>query len=245
MLLDTAGTASVLACCTDRFIADRRHRALLTMRSVVPGVWNPLAYIGGGGLALRWFRDTFGAGVEDYDAMAQLAGMAPPGCDGLSFSPHLGGRICPAAPQMRGAWIGFSFAHRKEHFARAVLESVALEYAMYLEIVRELMPDLTLREARVIGGGAQSTLWNQIKADVLATPYRRVLRSETATWGTALVAAKAADLIGDLAEHAEAHAAVCLESIQPDPAAVAVYKDVYRRQRAWQDRLLEGFARHD
>ena len=59
MLLDTAGTAAVLACCTDRFVADREHRALLTMRSVVPGVWNPLAYVAGGGLALRWFRDNF------------------------------------------------------------------------------------------------------------------------------------------------------------------------------------------
>src|SRR6204780_2232502 len=34
MLLDTAGTASVLACCTDRFVADARHRAMIVMRSV-------------------------------------------------------------------------------------------------------------------------------------------------------------------------------------------------------------------
>ena len=54
MLLDTAGTASVLACCTDRFVADNDHRVLITMRSVVPGIWNPLAYVGGGGLAVQW-----------------------------------------------------------------------------------------------------------------------------------------------------------------------------------------------
>ena len=60
MLLDVAGTASVLAGCTDRFVADVKNRTLLVMRSVVPGLWHPLAYIGGGGLALRWFRDQFG-----------------------------------------------------------------------------------------------------------------------------------------------------------------------------------------
>ena len=60
MLLDVAGTASVLAGCTDRFVADVENRTLLVMRSVVPGLWHPLAYIGGGGLALRWFRDQFG-----------------------------------------------------------------------------------------------------------------------------------------------------------------------------------------
>ncbi len=59
MLFDVAGTAAVLAGCTDKFVADTKHRALLTMRSVIPGLWNPLAYIGGGGLALRWFRDQF------------------------------------------------------------------------------------------------------------------------------------------------------------------------------------------
>ena len=59
MLFDVAGTASVLAGCTDEFVADTTNRALLTMRSVIPGLWNPLAYIGGGGFALRWFRDQF------------------------------------------------------------------------------------------------------------------------------------------------------------------------------------------
>ena len=59
MLFDVAGTAAVLAGCTDKFVADTKNRALLTMRSVIPGLWNPLAYIGGGELVLRWFRDQF------------------------------------------------------------------------------------------------------------------------------------------------------------------------------------------
>ncbi len=53
MVFDTAGTASVLAGCTDQFVADVQNKALLCMRSVIPGLWNPLAYIAGGGLALR------------------------------------------------------------------------------------------------------------------------------------------------------------------------------------------------
>ena len=59
MLFDSAGTAAVLAACTDEFVADRKHRALLCMHSVIPGIYHPLAYIAGGGLALRWFRDQF------------------------------------------------------------------------------------------------------------------------------------------------------------------------------------------
>src|SRR3990172_6231523 len=186
MLFDVAGTAAVLAGCTDRFVADEKHRALLSMHSVLPGLWNPLAYIAGGGIALRWFRDQFyntGRGQplppesDLYDAMTSAAVQVPPGCDGLFFSPHLGGRICPADPQMRGAWVGFSFGHTQAHFFRAVLESVAFEYAYYLGILKDLIPGLQLIEARVVGGGARSQVWNQIKADVLDVPYQPLKRS--------------------------------------------------------------------
>src|ERR1700734_1529266 len=110
MLFGAGGTAAVLACCTDRFVADARHRALMVMRSVIPGIWNPLAYVGGGGLALQWYGRGFsnnrkrGAPGEFYDELFASAGEAPAGCDGLLFSPHMGGRICPAGPEMRGAW---------------------------------------------------------------------------------------------------------------------------------------------
>ena len=153
MVFDVAGTASVLAASTDTFVADVKNRALLTMRSVIPGLWNPLAYIGGGGQALRWFRDQFfnahfgetQPSTEDlYAEMITLVAQAPLGADELFFSPHLGGRICPSTPDMRGAWIGFSWSHTQAHFARAVLESIAYEYAYYLRILREAVPDLEL-----------------------------------------------------------------------------------------------------
>jgi xylulokinase len=243
MLLDTAGTASVLACSTDRFVADRTHRALLTMRSAVPGLWHPLAYIGGGGLALRWLRDHFGDGEGTYEALFMAAASVPAACDGLLFSPHLGGRICPAAPEMRGAWIGFSWSHTKAHFIRSALESIAYEYAYYLDILRELVPELELIEARVIGGGSQGRGWNQMKADVLGVPYRRVTRPESATWGVAMIAGKAAGLITDLASHAADSAAAEEERAMPDASLRERYAQAYSRYRRWQETLQNGFYR--
>src|SRR4030042_5258462 len=131
MLFDVAGTAAVLAGCTDKFVADLKNRALITMQSVIPGLWNPLAYIGGGGIALRWFRDQFyncargeslSLSTEDmYPQMISLVESVPPGSDGLFFSLHLGGRICPASPEMRGAWAGVSWSPTQAHFTRALL----------------------------------------------------------------------------------------------------------------------------
>ena len=249
MLLDTAGTAAVLAACTDSFAADVEHRALLTMRSVVPGLWHPLAYTAGGGLALRWFRDNFyntrrgEAQPLESDLYAEMIGMAasvPPGAEGLFFSPHLGGRICPSNPAMRGVWAGFSWKHTQAHFARAILEGVAFEYAYYLRILCELLPNLSLSEARVIGGGARSPVWNGIKADVLDVPFQRLKRSEFATWGCALIAGHAVGIFPDLAEAAARTTEPDGVAITPSPDRGS-YEPLIDAYMAWQDTLSSAF----
>ncbi len=250
MLFDVAGTASVLASCTSQFVADEKNRALLVMRSVVPGLWHPLAYVAGGGLALRWFRDQFfhsepRQGETGWDALDELmigsATAIPPGADGLFFSPHLGGRVCPANPDMRGAWVGFSWGHTQAHFFRAILESIAFEYAYYLRILRDLLPDLSLIEARVIGGGARSHHWNQIKADVLGVPYQRLKRSEFATWGCALIAGCAVGLFADVAEAAATTTEPQGEPVAPRPEVTEVYQQLTRRYIDWQQTLSHAF----
>lgn len=252
MVFDVAGTAAVLAGCTDRFVADMNNRALLTMRSVIPGLWNPLAYIAGGGIALRWFRDHFYHSFKGktqerkddlYSEMIAQAASVPPGADGLFFSPHLGGRICPATPEMRGAWIGFSWSHRQEHFSRAILESIAFEYAYYLGILRDLIPDINLYEARVIGGGARSPVWNQIKADVLGVPYQPLQGNEFGCWGCAMIAGKAADIFDDLAGVAYEHAMPAGSLISPTPEVHALYKPLTEQYISWQSSLRDEFER--
>jgi xylulokinase len=251
MLFDVAGTAAVLAGCTDKFVADTKNRALLTMRSVIPGLWNPLAYIGGGGLALRWFRDQFfntshgktlPSSHDLYSQMISLAESVPPGSDGLFFSPHLGGRICPSSPDMRGAWVGASWSHSQSHFARSILESVAYEYAYYLKTLKELLPGLELVQARVVGGGARSGTWNQIKADILNVPYQRLQGNEFGAWGAAMIAGKAAGLIQDLAVHAEQTAYLSGETAFPSKVNHEIYKPLVEKYIQLEQTLNNFFA---
>ena len=251
MVFDVAGTASVLAASTDTYVADVKNRALLTMRSVIPGLWNPLAYIGGGGQALRWYRDHFFNTLHGemqpltetlYASMVDVAAQAPLGADGLFFSPHLGGRICPSTPDMRGAWIGFSWGHTQAHFARSVLESIAYEYAYYLRILRESLPDLELTETRAIGGGARSGVWNQMKADVLGVPYLRLQRTEFGCWGSAMIAGKAVGIYDDLAEEAVAHAQPSGTPIRPNADHHAQYQPLVKKHIALQETLRETFV---
>ena len=250
MAFDSAGTAAVLAACTDQFVADRRHRALLCMHSVIPGLYHPLAYIAGGGIALRWFRDQFYnmrrgdtqlADDDLYEAMIAGAATIPPGAEGLLFSPHLGGRICPAAPAMRGAWIGFSWGHTQAHFLRALLESIAYEYAYYFSILKDQLADLALVEARAVGGGARSSVWNQIKADVLNLSYQGLARTELGAWGAALIAGKAVGLFDDLAAKALETALPVGKPVRPDPAHRATYDRMAAQYVRMQETLCGYF----
>jgi xylulokinase len=249
MILDTAGTAAVLAGCTDAFAPDVGNRVLLVMRSVIPGLWHPLAYTAGVGQTLEWFRDAFyRSGAEKpvgslFDVMADEAATVPAGAEGLFFSPHLNGRICPATPEMKGAWLGFSWRHTPAHFFRSILEGVAFEYAYYLHILRQLIPDLSLVEARVVGGGAKSAVWNQIKADVLGVPYQRLQEREFATWGSAIIAGKAAGIYEDMAEIATRHAQPAGPPATPNPENRALYDAHLGKYIGIQKTLAETFVR--
>jgi xylulokinase len=118
------------------------------------------------------------------------------------FVPHLGGRNSPSWPHLRGSWSGLAWNHSAGHLYRAILEGVTLEYCIYRDVLRELNPEMVIREVRVTGGGERSSLWNQIKADALGVPLTRVTRHEGAPLGAALVAGFGAGLFSGLDETA-------------------------------------------
>lgn len=203
--VDVAGTASVFAATTKNFRAVRLHQTLSCGQSAVPGLWHPYAYINGGGMNLEWFRDNFAYGMRrraltlTFKELERLAAGIMPSADMPFFIPHLAGRVSPSDPNLRGAWASLTWKHGLGHLYRAVLESVALEYGLYLKGLRELHPALALRELRVTGGGSASTLWNQIKADMLGMRVVPTMRPEGASMGIALLAAYGVGLAPDLA----------------------------------------------
>ena len=168
-------------------------------------------------------------GGSPYALLDRAAAAVPPGSEKLVFLPHLCGRVCPNDSDVRGLWLGFTWAHREEHFYRSLLEGVAYEYACYLGVARELYPTLQLKEARAIGGGAVSDLWNQIKADVLGLPYVRLNRQEFGVLGSAIVAGYAVGVFDDLKTTPQRFVST-QDRIEPRPEYHEFYKglvDVY------------------
>ena len=225
LVFDVAGTASVFAVCVDHFVTDTECRTLFTAPLPVSNLYYTLAYINGGGLNLRWFRDELAsyekaeaeaAGENIYQRLDRMAAEVPPGSDKLIFQPHLGGRVCPSDPNTRGLYIGLNWSHTKAHLYRALMEGVAYEYAYYLSIVTGLLPDFDVCETRVIGGGARSNLWNQIKADVLGVPYVTLNREEFGVLGSAILAGYAAGVFDDLVQTSQRFTEVSTR-VEPKP----------------------------
>jgi xylulokinase len=238
LMIDESASFGALSLCTDRYVPDAGHRTLENLPSPLPGLFLPSVFLNGSGLTHAWFADTFGAeekraagsGGSAYEALAARAEKVPPGSEGLIAIGLFGGRSYPSDPAVRGMWLGHSWYHRKEHFYRALLESFAYEYGTVLAIMRENYPELAPEEIRVIGGGARSDLWNQIKADVLGVRYVRLARDDYAMLGDILLAGSAADIYGDLAAEA-GRLAVKTRAFEPDPARTAHYaryREIYR-----------------
>jgi xylulokinase len=232
---DSAGTASVFAMCVTEFAPDLETKTLLAAHSVVPGVYIALAFVNGGGLALRWFRDELAKGLAgDPDAYARLDALAErvePGAGALLWYPHIQGCVLPPRPHARGAWVGLTSAHGHGHLFRAVLEGIAYEYALWAE----LAPG-ELTEARVLGGGARSSLWNAIKANVLGIEWVPAKRQECGVLGDALIAAAATGHVTDLGGRAKSWQETG-SPIRPDPAQYARYRSLLAAYRELRGQL--------
>ena len=244
--VDVAGTASVFASTTKTFRADKKYRTLGCSRSAVPGLWHPYAYINGGGMNLEWFRqellnrgETRGRNLLTFDQINEMAADIAASDDLPLFIPHLGGRVCPSQPHLHGAWAGLSWDHSAAHLYRAMLEGVALEYAIYKKVLMSLYKGIRLKELRVTGGGGKSALWNAIKADVLQVPVRRVARSEGAPLGVALLAGFGVGLFSNLPSTAAEWITLGGERTRPRKSLATYYARRAKRYEILLARLNE------
>jgi xylulokinase len=164
-----------------------------------------------------------------------LAAKAPAGSDGVMFLPTLSGAMSPRwNDAMRGAFAGLSMNHDDSHLSRAVLEGCA--YALRDIVDRLEALGLAGDEVRVVGGGARSPLWLQIKADVLDRPVRPVLAEEPTALGAAMLAGVAGGAFDDFDDAVARAVAIAPEPILPDPERVARYRAGYAAYR----RLFDG-----
>ena len=170
-------------------------------------------YIQGSGISIDWFVDSFirESGMEKKEAFRladTLAARVPPGSENMLAVGLLSGSAMPFDSELRGAFIGHTWAHSKGHFYRALLESFSYDLALTLESIRKANPENQNRTVKLIGGGAKSSVWPQMLADVTGYDFALLNREDVALWGAAMLAAKGIGEIRDIAALAKEKAGI-------------------------------------
>jgi xylulokinase len=243
----TTGTSGVVFACSDSYAAEAQGR-LHSFCHAVPGQWHLMGVMLSAGGSFRWLRDNLGeaerraaaaSGRDPYDLLTDEAAQAPPGCDGLLFLPYLTGERTPHPdPLARGAFIGLTVQHSRNHLIRAVLEGVTFGLRECLELIRGL--GVPVEQVRASGGGARSALWRQIQADVFGSELAMVNVTEGAAFGAALLAGVGSGLFSNVMEAVSATVQIT-DRIAPAPAGEQRYRILYPVYRSLYPALKQAF----
>jgi xylulokinase len=246
---DIAGTAEPVCAASRVPLFDPEH-LLETHCHAQADLWlieNP-GFVSGANY--RWLRDHLSpdevraasaGGPSAYQRLDLLAASVPPGCHGLLMLPCMMGAMAPTWNEdARGVFFGLTLAHTRAHLARAVLEASAFAVRDITDRMQAI--GLPARELRVMGGGARSPLWNQIKADVTGLPVSVPAITETTALGAALLALVGAGICVNL-DQASRLVVRIARRFEPSPTHRAAYADAYELYRQAYYSLLPVFDR--
>lgn len=244
----TVGTSGVVFAFSDEPVVDPQLR-LHTFCHAVPGKWHLMGVMLSAGGSLQWYRDTFAMpekvvasalGKDPYDLICAEAAQAPVGSEGVIFLPYLTGERTPYPdPDARGVLFGLTRRTDRSAVARAVLEGVAYGLRDSFEIMQEMK--LPIREVRASGGGARSSIWRHILADVTGHTHVTIGVDEGPALGVALLAGVGAGIYNSVEEACRATIKV---KDTTDVCAVnrVVYDRYYKVYRSLYGHLKDDFA---
>lgn len=198
------------------------------------------------GDSLDWFRNQFAEDISFADIVKQ-ADKVPVGAGGLLFTPYLAGERTPYADaDIRGAFIGADTSHTKWHFARAVMEGITFSLNESVNLLRE--SGKSVESVVSVGGGAKSSEWLQIQADVFDAPVVKLKNEQGPGMGAALIAACGCGWFSSLEECADVFIQTdkviepVSENADKYKELFAIYQEVYESTRGLS-RSLKKFRR--
>jgi xylulokinase len=238
------GTAEVISTCFD---APNTSPAMLENNypcycHAAPGLYFTISLNQSGGLSLEWFTDILHDGwlsEEDRrEAYARHIGALELVPSPVLFLPHIVGSGTPACDHLsRGAFLGLSLKTGRQEMFQSVVDALAFEARLNLEVLDLL--GIPVTELRAVGGGARSERILELKATVLRRPVRLLENPEAALLGAAILAQVAVGEFKDLT-------AACSEcvriarTVEPNLPAASAYDAAFERFRQLYP-ALRGF----
>ncbi len=193
------------------------------------GGWLPLICTMNVTSATNRVRELFGLDLVGFNDQLD---RAPIGAGGVTTLPFFNGERVPPLPQASASFLGLTSVNTTPaNLCRAVVESATFGMRYGLERLGKLASGAS--QIRLIGGGARSSVWRQIVADVTGTPVVCPQITDAAALGAALQAAwcdrRRTMRLASLCErlvHLDPMAAA-----EPRPSNVEAYHQAYGRYR--------------
>lgn len=150
------------------------------------------------GSAIDWLRD--GLELIEKPSEADMLAESVEDCGGVYFVPAFTGLGAPYWDMYaRGGVMGMTRGTTRAHFARAVLESLALEsYDLFHAMENDV--GMKIKELRVDGGASKSRFLMQFQCDLLECSVLRPECLETTALGAAMLAGLAVGMWDGLDE---------------------------------------------
>lgn len=184
-----------------------------------------------GSAVLNWARDLVGASIEDMeDALRPEVREPSP----VMAIPYLSGSMTywEDGRKARGGLAGLTLATSGADVVQAFMESIAYDTVNTLSLMVD--EGIEVERIRITGGGARSSWWTQLKADVANMPIEVVAHPEPGTLGAALLAGLAIGVYDDLEDVSENLSGTSTVHM-PDPGRAALHEErleTYRRLMA-------------
>jgi len=199
------GSSSWVSFAADRPLFDEKQRTFNWVH-LVPGMYCPCGTMQTAGSSLSWLKREIARsetdqsrklGISPYELIDKLISESSPGSNGVVFLPYLLGERAPRwNSDAKGAFIGLKMESTRGDIMRSVLEGVAMNLGVIIDIYREY--GYPIDEMVLIGGGAKSDPWCQILSDVWNSQIKRLNYLEEATsMGAAVTAGVGIGLYND------------------------------------------------
>lgn len=176
----------------------------------VPGKFISSTSIFSAGRSLKWVKDNVFADIskernDPYTFLDELSEQSPVGANKLIFNPSLsGGSGIDKSPKIKGGFIGLELRHTRADIIRSVLEGIALNMRMALDVLKSCTK--LSNQMLIVGGGAKSNVWRQIFADAYNMEVIKTdIDQDAASLGAAALAAVGCGLWDDYSQIEKAH----------------------------------------
>lgn len=155
---------------------------------VVPGKYYSMGVTLAAGKSLDWFKSNFAPNIRFEELLADIDEISI-GSEGLLFTPYINGERTPHFDgKIRGSFLGMDARHTRKHFTRSVMEGITFSLRDSLHLL-QTKGNKKFASIISVGGGAKSSIWLQMQADIFNIPVRTLETEQGPGYGAAMLAA--------------------------------------------------------